>query len=124
MKVTHAFLLVEDQDRAKDVHTRILGFTVETDYQGEEFRWLSLQAPDGGAELVLDRADEAGSAFLKARFEARVPACSFTLSGLEEFEKIRERGATVIAEPARQEYGGTDALIDDGCGNIVCLHCD
>ena len=41
-----------------------------------------------------------------------------------EFEAIRARGARVVMEPTRQQYGGTDALIDDTVGNIICLHQD
>lgn len=122
MKVSHAFLLVDDYDKAKRFYTEVLGFEVDTDYVGEGFRWLSLTAGEGGAELVFTQADdEAAKAYLVAR-RNQGPAFSLTISGTEEFEQIRERGAVVVMEPSRQEYGGTDALIDDGCGNIVNLH--
>lgn len=45
MRITQAFLLVNDQDAAKRFYTEVLGLEVETDYQGEGFRWLSLKAP-------------------------------------------------------------------------------
>lgn len=122
MKVTTAFLLVDDQDRAKEFYTTVLGFEVGTDFAGDGFRWLSLTASDGGAELVLEAPNDAGRTYLESRFTAGRPAFSFTLSNLEEFEGIRSRGAVVLAEPAKQEYGGTDALIDDTCGNVICLH--
>lgn len=54
-----------------------------------------------------------------------VPAFAMTLTGgTEEFEQVRARGAKVIMEPTYQQYGGTDALIDDTVGNTICLHQD
>lgn len=90
MKITQAFLLVDDQDAAKHFYTEVLGLEVETDYQGEGFGWLSLKAPGPDAE----------------------------------FEAIRSRGARVIMEPTRPQYGGTDALIEGTVGTIICLHQD
>lgn len=126
MKITQAFLLVNDQDAAKRFYTEVLGLEVETDYQGEGFRWLSLKAPgpDGGASLVLSAAAGAASAWPAEQRESGLPAFSFSIADDAEFEAIRARGARVIMEPTRQQYGGTDALIDDTVGNIICLHQD
>ena len=126
MKITQAFLLVNDQDAAKRFYTEVLGLEVETDYQGEGFRWLSLKAPgpDGGASLVLSAAAGAASAWQAEQRESGLPAFSFSIADDAEFEAIRARGARVIMEPTRQQYGGTDALIEDTVGNIICLHQD
>lgn len=127
MKIAQAHLLVNDQDAAKAFYTEVLGLEVETDYAAGDFRWLSLRAPgpDGGASLVLGRAEGAGLAYQQATRESGMPALSLTLTGgTEELERIRDRGATVVMEPTRQQYGGTDALIDDTVGNIICLHQD
>ena len=124
MKITQAFLIVDDQDKAKAFYTEVLGLEVETDYQGEGFRWLSLRAPgqDGGASLVLGSADGAAGAYQREQKEAGMPAFAFDIADDAEFEAIRDRGAAVIMEPTKQQYGGTDALIDDTVGNIICLH--
>jgi predicted enzyme related to lactoylglutathione lyase len=127
MKISQAFLLVDDQDAAKSFYTEVLGFEVETDFDSGDFRWLSLRAPgpDGGASLVLDRATGTAKAYQDEVRQSGMPAFAMTLTGgTEEFEQIRARGATVIMEPTRQQYGGTDALIDDTVGNIICLHQD
>ena len=41
MKITQAFLLVNDQDAAKRFYTEVLGLEVETDYQGEGYLEMS-----------------------------------------------------------------------------------
>ncbi|MEV4899852.1 VOC family protein [Citricoccus sp. NPDC055426] len=127
MKIAQAHLLVSDQDAAKAFYTEVLGFEVETDFASGDFRWLSLRAPgpDGGASLVLGGAEGAGLAYQEETKRAGMPAFSLTLTGgTEEFEQIRARGAVVVMEPTQQQYGGTDALIDDTVGNIICLHQD
>lgn len=126
MKLTEAFITVTDHEAAKAFYTDVLGFSVATDYSADGFRWLELRADDqdGPIGLVLEQASEEGLRFLEARRATGGPAFSFTLTREDEFEEIRRRGATVVSEPEQQEYGGTDALIDDGVGNIVCLHRD
>lgn len=127
MKISQAFLLVDDQDAAKAFYTEVLGFEVEADATMGDFRWLSLRAPgpDAGASLVLQAAHGAAKAYQDEVREAGIPAFSMTLTGgTEEFEQIRERGARILSQPTRQDYGGTDALVDDTAGNILCLHQD
>ncbi|MFC7401622.1 VOC family protein [Citricoccus sp. GCM10030269] len=127
MKIDQAHLLVNDQDAAKTFYTEVLGLEVETDYSSGDFRWLSLRAPgpDGGASLVLGLAEGAAKSYQDEHRLAGKPAFALTLTGgNEEFEQIRSRGAEVISEPEKQEYGGTDALINDTVGNIICLHQD
>jgi predicted enzyme related to lactoylglutathione lyase len=127
MKIDQAHVLVNDQDAAKAFYTEVLGFEVETDFASGDFRWLALRAPgpDAGAALVLGRAEGAAVAFQNETRLAGMPAFVLTLTGgREEFERIRARGAEVISEPQQQEYGGTDALINDTVGNIICLHQD
>lgn len=88
---------------------------------------LSLRAPgsDAGASLVLQASHGAAKAYEDEVREAGTPAFSMTLTGgPEEFEQIRARGVRVLMEPTRPEYGGTDALVDDTAGNIICLHQD
>lgn len=127
MKIAQAHLLVNDQDAAKAFYTEVLGLEVDTDFASGDFRWLSLRAPgpDGGASLVLGRAEGAGLAYQQEVRAAGMPVFAMTLTGgTEEFEQIRVRGAEVVSEPQQQQYGGTDALIDDTVGNLICLHQD
>jgi catechol 2,3-dioxygenase-like lactoylglutathione lyase family enzyme len=77
IKLTSSF--VDDQDRAREFYTDVLGLQVKVDAPyGDNGgpRWLSVVAHEDpyGTELLPD--------------------------------------------------GGTDAVFDDGCGNLICLHQD
>jgi predicted enzyme related to lactoylglutathione lyase len=37
-------------------------------------------------------------------------------------EKPTRRGAVIVSEPQPMGYGGSDAVIQDGCGNLLNLH--
>jgi predicted enzyme related to lactoylglutathione lyase len=41
-----------------------------------------------------------------------------------DYERLRARGASFTVTPTKLPHGGTDAVFDDGCGNLICLHQD
>jgi predicted enzyme related to lactoylglutathione lyase len=41
-----------------------------------------------------------------------------------EYEQLVARGVTFTLEPTKMPSGGTDAIFDDTCGNLVGLHQD
>jgi predicted enzyme related to lactoylglutathione lyase len=41
-----------------------------------------------------------------------------------EAERLKAKGVVFVREPARMAYGGTDAVFDDTCGNLLNLHQD
>ena len=41
-----------------------------------------------------------------------------------EAERLKANGVVFVAEPARRDYGGMDAVFDDTCGNLINLHQD
>ncbi|MCC3293214.1 VOC family protein [Arthrobacter sp. zg-Y411] len=58
MRIVVTSIFVEDQDRALDFYTRVLGFEKRQDVPAGGARWLTLGAPgeDGGVELLLEPA--------------------------------------------------------------------
>jgi catechol 2,3-dioxygenase-like lactoylglutathione lyase family enzyme len=128
MRIRLAGIPVEDQDVARKVYTEKLGFRVKTDAQyGPGMRWLTVvssEDPDG-VELLLGLADEAERAGQAARRAAGKPATSFTTDDVRRDAQLLEsRGVTFRMEPTPMPYGGTDAVFDDGCGNLVAIHQD
>jgi uncharacterized glyoxalase superfamily protein PhnB len=41
-----------------------------------------------------------------------------------DHKRLAAAGVTFVMEPATMGYGGTDALFDDRCGNLINLHMD
>lgn len=127
MYIRLAEIFVEDQDKALAFYTDLLGFRVDTDAAyGEDARWLTVVAPDEpDVRLMLGRADAPGAALQQARYDAGMPAIAFTSDDLlAEYESLQAKGVRFTMPPTQQPYGGTDAVFDDTCGNLICLHQD
>jgi hypothetical protein len=98
----------------------------DADY-GNGARWLSVVAPEDpdGAALLLELPDEASRAFRQFLRDADKPSAAFTVDDCRaEYERLNLRGVTFTLEPTTMPYGGTDAVFDDGCGNLICIHQD
>lgn len=128
MRIRLSGILVDDQDRAKRFYTDVLGFKVKTDLSyGDSSRWLTVVSPEDteGTELLLGLADEPGLAYQLAQREAGKPAISFSTDDCQrDYEALAARGVRFTLTPTTMGYGGTDAVFDDTCGNLVNLHQD
>jgi catechol 2,3-dioxygenase-like lactoylglutathione lyase family enzyme len=117
-------VLVDDQDRALDFYTRVLGFLPKLDIPVGEHRWITVvsdQAPDG-TQLVLEPdAHPAARAFKAALAEDGMPYTSFTVGDVrQEIERLRALGVRITQEPVDMGPVVT-AVIDDTCGNLIML---
>ena len=126
MQIKLAQIFVDDQDAARAFFTEKLGFQVKTDAAyGPDDRWLTVVSPESpdGIELLLSKPDDTARAFrdgLKAR---GTPATSFVTDDItKEYEALSARGVNFTMPPTRMDYGGTDAVFDDGLGNLLNLH--
>ena len=128
MRIGLTSIVVDDQDQAEWFYTEMLGFQVKTNapYSDTE-RWLSVVAPEDpdGVELVLHRTDEPARAFQQSSREAGRPVVSLRTDDCQrDTERLKAKGVVFVKEPARMAYGGTDAVFDDTCGNLLNLHQD
>jgi catechol 2,3-dioxygenase-like lactoylglutathione lyase family enzyme len=128
MRIGLTSIVVDDQDQAEWFYTEMLGFQVKTNapYSDTE-RWLSVVAPEDpdGVELVLHRTDEPARAFQQASREAGRPVVSLRTDDCQrDTERLKAKGVVFVKEPGRMAYGGTDAVFDDTCGNLLNLHQD
>ena len=124
MQLKFMSVMVEDQERALQVYTNILGFTKMADFPMGEFRWLTVTSPDGiaGVELVLEPLGfEPARAYQKALFVAGMPATAFITKDIAaESARLKSRGIKFRSEP--QAAGPIiSALFEDGCGNLINL---
>jgi catechol 2,3-dioxygenase-like lactoylglutathione lyase family enzyme len=128
MRIGLTGIFVDDQDKAEQFYTEILGFRVKTSAPyGPDERWLSVVSPEepDGVELVLHRTDEPARAFRQASREVGRPVISLRTDDCRrDAVRLKARGVVFVKEPARMDYGGMDAVFDDTCGNLINLHQD
>ena len=126
MKIGLTSILVDDQAKALDFYTRVLGFVKKEDVPLGEYRWLTVVSPDGpeGIELLLEPMGiPAARVYQQALFEAGIPYTSFSSDDIHrDYERLKQAGVVFRMEPTKMEYGGTDALFEDGCGNLINIH--
>lgn len=124
MQIKLTSLLVDDQAKAHDFYTRIVGFVTHHDIPMGEYRWLTVTSPEGvdGVELVLEpMAFEPARTYQKALFDAGIPATAFmTTNIVAETARLKAAGVVFRGEPAN---GGTVlfVMLEDTCGNLINL---
>jgi catechol 2,3-dioxygenase-like lactoylglutathione lyase family enzyme len=126
MKIGLVEVFVDDQDRARDFYTGMLGLEVKDGAAyGESGRWLTVVSPQDphGTQLLLAPINDAARALQVTRRGAGTPAVSFTTDDCQSsYEDLRDRGVTFVSAPQTFGYGGIDAVFEDGCGNLLNLH--
>jgi catechol 2,3-dioxygenase-like lactoylglutathione lyase family enzyme len=122
MRISHTSVFVDDQAKALDFYTGVLGFVKKQDFPAGEFRWLTVVSPEApdGTELVLEPDDHpAAKAFKEALAADGIPVTSFAVDDANaEFERLRGLGVTFTQEPMTTGPF-TSAVLDDTCGNLV-----
>jgi catechol 2,3-dioxygenase-like lactoylglutathione lyase family enzyme len=122
MRINLTSVLVDDQDRALDFYTRVLGFEKKTEVPLGEHRWLTVVSPEDrdGPELVLEPdAHPAARPFKTALVRDGIPFTSFAVDDVQrEFERLRELGVQFTQEPTSMGPV-TTAVLDDTCGNLI-----
>ena len=128
MRIGVIEVFVDDQERARTFYTDVLGFHVKVDMSySETSRWLTVVSPEApdGPELLLAPVTAAAAALQGARRETGTPALSLiTADCVRAHQELVGKGAMFLSEPREMAYGGTDAVFEDGCGNLLNLHQD
>lgn len=125
MKIKLNSVFVDDQGKALEFYTGVLGFIKKSDFPVGEFKWLTVVSPEepDGAELLLEPNDNpAAKAFQAALFEQGIPLTAFAVEDIQrEYERMRELGVRFTQEPTR--FGPTTlAVFDDTCGNLIQIY--
>lgn len=123
MQIRHVVIKVDDQDKALDFYTTVLGFVKKLDVPGP-VRWLTVASPEGieGVELVLEPNHfPPALASQKALYEAGFPATVFSTNDIAaEYQRLKSRGVEFRGEP-KSIGPATFAFFDDTCGNLIVL---
>jgi catechol 2,3-dioxygenase-like lactoylglutathione lyase family enzyme len=122
MRIYVTSVFVDDQAKALDFYTKVLGFQKKTDIPVGNASWLTVVSPEqpDGTELLLEPADHpAVTPYRKALVEDGIPATSFAVDDVQaEFDRLRSRGVQFTQEPTVMG-GVTTAVFDDTCGNLI-----
>ncbi len=124
MKIRLTSLMVEDQARALEFYTSVLGFEKQQDFPVGEYRWITV-ASKGRDDLQLSlepNANPVGKAFQRGLFEQGIPATSFESDDLNaEVAQLKSRGVVFTKEPT--DMGPVRiAMFSDTCGNLIQIH--
>lgn len=122
MRITVTSVLVDDQDKALQFYTQVLGFVTKTDIPVGDARWLTVVSPENpdGTELLLEPDNHpAAGPFKRALVRDGIPFTSFAVDDVNaEFERLKAQGVRFTQEPL--EMGPTrTAVFDDTCGNLI-----
>jgi predicted enzyme related to lactoylglutathione lyase len=124
MKIKLTTIYVDDQDKALQFYTGVLGLAKKTDASNGPYRWLTVVSPEepDGTELQLARSDNpAGKAYQQALFQQNQPAIMFFTDDVKgDCERIEARGGRLAMQPTGVT-GSTIAQLSDTCGNLVQL---
>jgi catechol 2,3-dioxygenase-like lactoylglutathione lyase family enzyme len=123
VKITLTSVLVDDQQKALDFYTRVLGFERKTDIPlGGEHRWLTVVSPQArdGVELVLEPDEHpAARPFKAALVEDGIPFTSFSVDDVAaEHDRLVGLGVR-FTQPPTPMGPVTTAVFDDTCGNLI-----
>ena len=124
LKLSHTFMIVDDQDKALAFYRDVLGLQLKNDVPLGDERWLTVASPEQpDVEIVLVTASmghspqdaEALSALLA---KGVLGSAIFATDDLTAtFERLRTAGAEVLQEPIDQPYGVRDCAFRDPAGN-------
>ena len=122
MKIYITNVFVDDQEKALNFYTNILGFELKNDVPLGENRWLTVTSKNNsdGVELLLEPSGHrAVGPYKQALVEDNIPAASFKVDNLDtEYERLSALGVKFTQEP--MEFGNVKmATLDDTCGNLI-----
>jgi catechol 2,3-dioxygenase-like lactoylglutathione lyase family enzyme len=122
MKIVITSVLVDDQAKALQFYTDVLGFVKKVDVPVGDARWLTVVSGEdpNGPELLLEPDEHpAAKPFKHALVQDGIPFTSFAVSDIHgEFERLSAAGVKFTQPPV--DLGPvTTAVFDDTCGNLI-----
>ena len=125
MRIKLTSLMVDDQDKALNFYTNVLGFRKKHEFPAGEYRWLTVVSAEGPADIELSlepNANPAAKAFQKAMFDQKIALAAFEVQNIEkEYERLSSLGVVFTTKPT-QIGPVTMAVLSDTCGNLIQLY--
>jgi predicted enzyme related to lactoylglutathione lyase len=124
MKIKVTSIYVDDQAKALNFYTDVLGFAKKSDFSNGPYRWLTVASPEEPEGIELQLAlnnNPAAKTYQQAIFQQNQPAVNFFTDDVKgDYERIKARGA-VFTMPPTDVTGSTIAMLNDTCGNLIQL---
>ena len=116
-------LFVQDQERAKEFYTKILGFELHTDaplYPDAKARWISVAPKGAQTEVILYLPDENWEHYRQVVGKSQ--AITFTVGDINKLcVELKAKGVKFLQEPDKQPWG-TFAIFQDSEGNGLLVN--
>jgi len=124
MKIYVTSVFVEDQAKALDFYTRVLGFEVKYDIPMGKYRWLTVveKGKSESTQLLLEPGEHpAVKPYKDALVGDGIPVASFQVDDLDaEFARLGNLGVEFTLAP--MDAGTVKmAVLNDTCGNLIQL---
>lgn len=124
MKIKLTSIYVDDQERALQFYTEVLGLKKRTDFSQGPYRWLtvaSAEEPEGVELQLALNSNPAAKSYQEAILQQGQPAIMFFTEDIKgDYERIKSRGAEFTMPPT-DVTGSTIAKLKDTCGNLIQL---
>jgi catechol 2,3-dioxygenase-like lactoylglutathione lyase family enzyme len=124
MRIHLASVYVDDQDKALQFYTEVLGFAKKEDFPVGAYRWITVVAPgdEDGTQLLLEPdAHPAVKPFKDALVDDGIPFTSFAVADVHsEYERLQGLGVR-FTQPPTDLGPATTAVLEDTCGNLIAI---
>jgi len=125
MRIKLTSIMVNDQDKALQLYTEVLGFRKKHDIPVGAYRWITVVSAEGPDDLELalePNANPAGKAFQEAMFAQQIPLAAFEVADIEgEYKRLKGLGIVFTGEPCLAGPVKI-AVFSDTCGNLIQLY--
>ena len=122
MRIHLTSVFVDDQQKALEFYTEILGFQKKTDVPLGDVAWLTVVSPEApdGVELLLEPSGHpAVKPYRDALVEDGIPLASFAVDDCRaEYEQLSAKGVRFLQPPV-DHHTVVTAVLDDTCGNLI-----
>lgn len=122
MKMYIKGMMVDDQKKALEFYTGVLGFVEKHNIPMGEHAWITVESPEepGGVELSLEpNTHPAAKVFQEALLNDGIPWTAFEVDSVDaEHARLAEKGVEFTVPPT--DAGPSRiAIFDDTCGNLI-----
>ena len=122
MKIKLTSVFVNDQNKALDFYTKVLGFVKKADVAAGNYRWLTVVSPEepNGSQIVLEpNVNPAARTYQEAIFKQGIPTTMFFVDDIQqEYQRMKGLGVKFTMQPTKVT-GSTIAKLEDTCGNLI-----